>query len=223
MKAYLKCRVLFVLAIMLTTVLGLSAMAELSLDDQTIMVSRTEALTALMTECAGDETYIKLYLGANSDARETVRRISQADWSAHTNGTVYVLKDGAIEAYVTASGLSMSDFSPAVAEKVRQSVVGSIPTAIVGSSGASYIAAVSVLRTGTVFVADDGFPDYAIVFLRYNADYGVMCSFVKGEDNAVSASLIPVPADSESRLKQVMGLTGLFKRHDRLYDEYPVQ
>ncbi len=198
------------------------ALAELSADDRAVMLDRTEALTALMAECAADDGYTKLYLGSNSEARNAIGKIASADWDEYRGGTIYLLKEGAIGAFLAASGVSLEDFSPAVAEKVRQSVAGSIPMAAVSSSGAAYTAAVSVLRTGTVFAADDDFPENAIVFLKYNADYGVLCSFVKGEDNAVSASLIPVPADSESKLKRVMGLTGLIVRHDRLYEAYPV-
>ena len=198
-----------------------AALSELAADDQNCMVRQTKALTLLMAECAGSEAYGRLYLAADS-ARQTVRKISEADWSEHTGGTVYVLKEGAIEAYLSAAGVSLDDFSPAVAAKIRQSVAGSVPAAALSSAGSAYAAAASALRTGTVFTADDGFPDQAIVFLSYSDDFGVLCSFVRGQDNAVSASLIPVPAGIESRLKRVMGLAGMFARQDRLFEEYPV-
>ena len=43
---------------------------------------------------------------------------------------------------------------------------------------------------------------------------------LKGEDNTVSASLVPADANCESRLKQVMSLSGFFADPASLYEEY---
>ena len=197
------------------------ASAELSEGNRAVMLDRTQALTAVMAEAAGSEAYIKLYMGGSSEVREVIRKIASADWSNCSGGTAYVVKEKALEAFVSASGVSLDQFSASLRQKVTQSVAGSIPTAAAaGTAGTSFVAAMSVLRSGAVFLADEAFPEYAVVFLRYNADYGVLCSFVKGEDNTVSASLVPADANCESRLKQVMSLSGFFADPGRLYEEY---
>ena len=199
---------------------ALPASAELSEDVKTVLLERTEALTALMAEAADSEAYVKLYVGENSRVLETIRKIGSADWEQRGKGTAYVLGGGAIEAFVSASGVRLDDLSESLQAKVRQAVAGSIPMAAVSPAGDAFVAAASVLRTGTVFVAEETFPEYALVFLTYSGDYGVLCSFVRGEGGAVSASLVPVPADCESRLKQVMGFRGLLGRTKSLYEEY---
>ncbi len=197
------------------------ASAELSEGNRAVMLERTQALTAVMAEAAGSEAYIKIYMGGSSEVRDVIRKIASADWSNCGGGTVYVLKEKALEAFVSASGVSLDQFSASLRQKVMQSVAGSIPTAAAaGTAGTSFVAAMSVRRSGAVFLADEAFPEYAVVFLRYNADYGVLCSFVKGEDNTVSASLVPADANCESRLKQVMSLSGFFVDPGRLYEEY---
>ena len=198
------------------------AVAELSADDRAVMLEQTETLAALMAECAADAGYTKLYLGSNAEARDLVRKIGTADWDGHHGGTVYLLKEGAIEAFLSASGVSLSDFSPAVADKVRQAVAGSIPAAVAGQAGSAFTAAVSVLRTGSVFQAEASFPEYALVILNYSKNYSALCSFVKNAENIVSASLIPVPANSESMLKRVMGLRNRFTKTDSFFEEYQI-
>ena len=84
------------------------------------MREQAEALTALMAECAGDEAYVRLYLGSNGEAKALIDKIAKAAWNQYSEGTVYVLKEGAIEAFLSASGVSLKDFSPDVADKVRQ-------------------------------------------------------------------------------------------------------
>lgn len=199
---------------------ALPASAELSEDVKAVLLERTEALTALMAEAADSEAYVKLYVGENSRVLETIRKIGSADWEQRGKGTAYVLGGGAIEAFVSASGVKLDDFSDSLQAKVRQAVAGSIPMAAVSPSGDAFIAAAAALRSGTVFVADEPFPEYVLVFLAYSGDYGVLCSFVRGEGGAVSASLVPVPADCESRLRQVMGFGGLLGKTESLYEEY---
>ena len=199
---------------------ALPASAELSEDVKAVLLERTEALTALMAEAADSEAYVKLYVGENSQVLETIRKIGSADWEQRGKGTAYVLGGGAIEAFVSASGVKLDDFSDSLQAKVRQAVAGSIPMAAVSPAGDAFIAAAAALRSGTVFVADEPFPEYVLVFLAYSGDYGVLCSFVRGEGGAVSASLVPVPADCESRLRQVMGFGGLLGKTESLYEEY---
>ena len=210
-------------ALILSVCLSFAACAELSDDARSVLLEQTEALTALMAECAADEAYVKLYLGSNSEVQTLIDKIGKADWDGSPEGMVYVLKDGAVEAFLSLSGTSLKDFSPAVADKVRQSIGASIPSAVAAQSGTVFIAATSVLRTGSAFLADAGFPASAIVFLTYGHDYGVLCSFAKNAENIVSASLIPVPADAEMMLKRVMGLRNLLSKGDSLYEEYPIK
>ena len=216
-------RLAIALVLILCAVWAFPCSAELAAGDRAMMLEQTAGLTALMAECAGIDAYAKLYVAGNSGVMEVIRKIARADWGEYRGGTVYVLKDGAIEAFLSAAGLSLADFPPAPAAKVRQTIVSSIPSAVAGQSGSDFLAAASTLRTGTVFRADVGFPEFALVFLQYNADYAVLCSFVRSGEDLVSASLVPVPADSEAMLKRVMGLKLLFGGHDSLYDEYSLR
>ena len=204
--------------------LCLPASAELDPEAEALMLEKTHALTALMVESAGNENYLKLYLGSgNDDVADTIRTIVASGWEKPEDGKVFVLREGAVDTFLSASRLSLKDFPESLRERVSQAVVGSMPQAVVNQTGIDLMAAVTVLRTGEVFLADDDFPGGAIVYLRYNPDYAVLCSFVKNAENIVSASLVPAPADCESMLKRVMGMTSLFVRFDQLYDEYPVQ
>ena len=220
----MKRRCLFLLMLGLVLTVCLTASAELDADTEALLLQKTRALAAQMAEVAGNESYLKLYLGrGNDDVADTIRRIAASGWEKDEGGTIFILREDAVDAYLSASLLSLEDFPESLRERIRQSVTASMPQAVVNQVGADLMRAVSVLRTGEVFMAYAGFPEGAIVYLRYNPDYAVLCSFVKNSENIVSASLVPAPADSENMLKRVMGLTSLFVRFDRLYDEHPVQ
>ncbi len=210
------------LIICLLLVLPLSARAELGADTRGAMLAHTDALAALMGHCAASDAYRKLY-STNSELDSMFLEITQVNWEAPTGGTAYVLKPGAIETFLSASGLSLADFPQDVADKVRQSVVGSIPSAVVSQYSAMHAAMSAILRTGDMFVADDAFPDYALVFMHYNGAYAAVCAFVKNADGIVSASLIPVPDGCEDRLKAVMGVRTLFGSTDRMYEAYALE
>ncbi len=209
--------------LLLCAMAALPASAELSPESRAVLLDRTEALTAQMLEAANSDAYMRLYLGDNDQVRGVIRQVAGAGWTRRTGGTIYVLKDGAIEAFLNASNVSLSSFPESIAVRIRQSVIGSIPNALNNAQGVSFMAATSVLRTGTVFLADEAFPEYALVCLSYNRSYGVLCSFVKGEDNVVSASLVPIVSGSDSSLKSILGLRSIFGGHSHLYEDYPVQ
>lgn len=194
------------------------ALADLDPGARDLMAEKTDALAALMAECANDETYMRLMTGSNQAMAQLARKIGCSGWDHRMSGTIYVLKDGAIDAFLSANGMSLKDFSPRVADKLRQTVIGSIPQGIIGAVGVDFVAAASVLRSGTVFLADEAFPDYALVYMRYNLSYDAACTFVKGEDNVVSASLVPVPAGQENALKAMMGIKSLLTSVPGLYE-----
>ena len=198
------------------------ALADLRMSDYTLMIGKTQALTALMVECARSQAYVSLYGGSN-DMAAAIGRLGAADWSQARGGTVYVLKNGAVESYLAASGVRLSDFPEAVAEKVRQAVPGSIPMALAAQSGNEAVAVASSLRTGDAFTADALFPEYALLLLRYNDQYDVMAVFVKNQANIVSVSVIPLYTVDSARLKQIIGAASLLSGTDGFYDEYPVQ
>ena len=121
---------LFSILLVMCHLLPCMSMAELSADAKAVLLEHTEAMTVLMAECANTDAYAKLYVEPGSEAAALLQKIAKADWSKSRGGTVYVLKDGAIEAFLNASGLSLKDFPDAPADKVRQAVAGSIPTAV---------------------------------------------------------------------------------------------
>ncbi len=208
------------LLLVMCMLLPYTTLAELSEDNRAILLERTEALTALMAEAAGSETYLRLYLGrGNDDVADTVRRIAASGWDQPVEGTVFVLRDGAIEAYLSALQLSMGEFPEDLRERVRQSVTNSMPQAVVNQAGPELMAATSVLRTGEAFLADDSFPEGALVYLRYNPDYAVLCAYVKNAENIVTASLVPAPADCLKAMRRIM--TGAMAALN-LYEEYPL-
>ena len=196
-------------------------LAELSEDVKTVLLERTEALTALMVESASNESYLRLYLGQeNDDMADTIRTIVASGWEKPEDGKVFVLREGAVDTFLSASRLSLEDFPDSLHERIRQDVAGFMPQAVVNQAGIELMRAVTVLRTGEVFLADDGFPGCVMVYLRYNPNYAVLCSYVKNADEIVSASLVPVPADCEDQMKQVLSLNGLFGDLGSLYEEY---
>ena len=197
------------------------ALAELSEDVKAVLLERTEALTALMVESASNESYLMLYLGQeNDDMADTIRTIVASGWEKPEDGKVFVLREGAVDTFLSASRLSPEDFPDSLHERIRQDVAGFMPQAVVNQAGIELMRAVTVLRTGEVFLADEGFPDGVMVYLRYNPNYAVLCSYVKNADEIVSASLVPVPADCEDQMKQVLSLNGLFGDLGSLYEEY---
>ena len=211
-----------ILTVCLIVFVLLSGLAAAEPDDgaKALMAEKAEELTALLAACANSDSYIRLYTSGNTDLIETIRKIGEADWSARQSGTVFELKEGAIDVYLRASGMSLSDFDGAVAAKVRQGVLASFPQALVAQYDVSVLSAASVLRCGTVFIADDAFPEAALVLLHYNDSYDTICSFVKAEGNIVSASLLPVPAGSEEHLRQIMSVYSFLPI--KVYDEYPL-
>ena len=218
MKHIRRWTAVLLLACALTALLPGAASAELDPGARDLMAAKTDALAALMAECANDETYMRLMTGMNQAMAELARKIGRSGWDHRMSGTVYVLKDGAIDAFLSANGMSLKDFSPRVADKLRQSVIGSIPQGIIGTVGVDYVAAAAALRTGTMFLADEAFPDYALVYMRYNLSYDAACTFVKGEDNVVSASLVPMPAGQENALKAMLGIRPLLTNVPGLYE-----
>ena len=210
----LVCLIVFVL------LCGLAS-AETDAGAKALMADKSGELTALMAACAESDSYIRLYTSGNTELAETIRKIGGAGWSVRRSGTVFELKEGAIDVYLRASGLSLNNFDGAVAEKVRQGVLVSFPQALVAQYDISALSVASVLRCGTVFIADDAFPEAALVLLRYNDSYDTICSFVKTEGNIVSASLLPVPAGSEEHLRQIMSMYSYLP--NKVYEEYPIE
>ncbi len=212
-----KRRILILLAV-LTLLCPRCALAALRDDTLALIREKTELLTWLMAQCAQSDAYLTLYAGNNDSLKGTVRALGGQDWSALREGRVYLLKEGVIDRYLNASGVSLGDFPPAVRDRVSQAVIGSIPTAVLNQEGTQTLAAAMLLRTGDVFLADEAFPRYALVCAACNDDWWVMCTFVKSEDNIVSASLLPVPAKSVNMLTRIIGLSG----SRSLYEEYPL-
>jgi len=214
-------RILPVLIVLMLTVC--TACAELRPDIKETVLERTEALTGMMADAARSDAYVRLYLGNNEPVLKVIRQIAAADWQRHGQGTVFIVKTGAVNAYLNASGVSLNDFPESIRERVRRSVASSMPSAVISAESVDFAAAASVLRTGTTFLADGDFPSCAVVFLKYNDLYGVLCAFVKGENDTVSASLIPAPANAEDRFRQMIGLGGLGLMLTDAFEAYPLE
>ena len=77
----MKRRCLFLLMLGLVLTVCLTASAELDADTEALLLQKTRALAAQMAEVAGNESYLKLYLGrGNDDVADTIRRIAASGW-----------------------------------------------------------------------------------------------------------------------------------------------
>lgn len=142
-------------------------------------------VVATMDEMAGSDEYINFYTGSK-DMAEIVKEIGKGDHSAPVAVYKITIDKEAIEAWDMLGGLS--GLSEELKTAMRQKAFGAaLITQINAQSGATTLAATSICTAGKTFVSSEGDGDAIYLYVYENACPAAV-SFVKGEDNSVSAS-----------------------------------
>ena len=140
---------------------------------------------ATMEEMADSDEYINFYT-ASKDMAEIVKKIRKGDHSAPVAVYKITIAKEAIEAWDMLSGLD--GLSENLKTAMRQKAFGAaLITQINAQNGATTLAATTICTAGKTFVSTEGDGD-AIYLYVYENTCPAAVSFVRGEDNTVSAS-----------------------------------
>ena len=142
-------------------------------------------VVAAMDEMAASDEYINFYTGSKEMA-EIVKDIGKGDHSAPIAVYKITIDKKAIEAWDMLGGLE--GLSETLKTAMRQKAFGAaLITQINAQNGASTLAATTICTAGKTFVSSEGDGDAIYLYVYENACPAAV-SFVKGEDNSVSAS-----------------------------------
>jgi len=142
-------------------------------------------VVATMDEMAGSDEYINFYTGSK-DMTEIVKEISKGDHSAPVAVYKITIDKEAMEAWDMLSGLE--GLSENLKTAMRQKAFGAaLITQINAQNGATTLAATTICTAGKTFVSSEGDGDAIYLYVYENACPAAV-SFVRGEDNSVSAS-----------------------------------
>jgi len=142
-------------------------------------------VVATMDEMAGSDEYINFYTGSK-DMAEIVKEIGKGDHSTPVAVYKITIDKEAIEAWDMLGGLE--GLSENLKTAMRQKAFGAaLITQINAQNGASTLAATTICSAGKTFVSSEGDGDAIYLYVYENACPAAV-SFVKGEDNSVSAS-----------------------------------
>jgi len=142
-------------------------------------------IVATMDEMAGSDEYINFYSGSK-DMAEIVKEISKGDHSAPVAVYKITIDKEAMEAWDMLSGLE--GLSENLKTAMRQKAFGAaLITQINAQNGATTLAATTICTAGKTFVSSEGDGDAIYLYVYENACPAAV-SFVRGEDNSVSAS-----------------------------------
>ena len=140
---------------------------------------------ATMDEMADSDEYINFYT-ASKDMAEIVKKIRKGDHSAPVAVYKITIAKEAIEAWDMLSGLD--GLSENLKTAMRQKAFGAaLITQINAQNGATTLAATTSCTAGKTFVSTEGDGDAIYLYVYENACPAAV-SFVRGEDNTVSAS-----------------------------------
>ena len=140
---------------------------------------------ATMDEMADSDEYINFYT-ASKDMAEIVKKIRKGDHSAPVAVYKITIAKEAIEAWDMLSGLD--GLSENLKTAMRQKSFGAaLITQINAQNGATTLAATTICTAGKTFVSTEGDGDAIYLYVYENACPAAV-SFVRGEDNTVSAS-----------------------------------
>lgn len=167
-------------------------------------------VVATMDEMAGSDEYINFYTGSKEMA-EIVKDIGKGDHSAPVAVYKITIDKEAIEAWDMLGGLE--GLSENLKTAMRQKAFGAaLITQINAQNGASTLAATTICTAGKTFVSAEGDGDAIYLYVYENACPAAV-SFVRGEDNSVSASGTFIlndgfDASSHESLEAFFGETG---------------
>ena len=138
-----------------------------------------------MDEMADSDEYINFYSG-NKEMAEIVKGIGKGDHSAPVAVYKITVDEKAMEAWDMLSGLE--GLSENLKTAMRQKAFGAaLITQINAQNGATTLAATTICTAGKTFVSTEGDGDAIYLYVYENACPAAV-SFVRGEDNSVSAS-----------------------------------
>ena len=142
-------------------------------------------VVATMDEMAGSDEYISFYSGSK-DMAEIVKGISKGDHSAPVAVYKITIEEDAMGAWDLLSGLE--GLSENLKTAIRQKAFGAaLITQINAQNGATTLAATTMCTAGKTFVSTEEDGDAIYLYVYENACPAAV-SFVRGEDNSVSAS-----------------------------------
>jgi len=142
-------------------------------------------VVATMDEMADSDEYISFYSG-NKEMAEIVKEIGKGDHSAPVAVYKITIDKEAIEAWDMLGGLD--GLSENLKTAMRQKAFGAaLITQINAQNGATTLAATTICTAGKTFVSTEGDGDTIYLYVYENACPAAV-SFVRGEDNSVSAS-----------------------------------
>lgn len=142
-------------------------------------------VVATMDEMASSERYVNFYTGSNEMA-EIVKDISEGDHSKPVAVYKITVDKNAVEAWDILGGLE--GLSENLKTAMRRKAFGAaLITQINAQSGATTLAATTICTAGKTFVSSEGEGDMIYLYVYENACPAAV-SFVRGEDNSVSAS-----------------------------------
>ena len=142
-------------------------------------------VVATMDEMADSDEYISFYSG-NKEMAEIVKEIGKGDHSTPVAVYKITVDEKAMEAWDMLSGLE--GLSENLKTAMRQKAFGAaLITQINAQNGATTLAATTICAAGKTFVSTEGDGDAIYLYVYENACPAAV-SFVRGEDNSVSAS-----------------------------------
>ena len=142
-------------------------------------------VVASMDEMAGSEKYVNFYTGSK-EMTEIVKNIGEGDHSKPVAVYKITVDKNAMEAWDILSGLE--GLSENLKTAMRQKAFGAaLITQINAQSGATTLAATTICTAGKTFVSTEEDGDVIYLYVYENACPAAV-SFVRGEDNSVSAS-----------------------------------
>ncbi len=218
-------RLLFVFLVI--CLLPCMALAELSGETKALLVEKTEELTELMLLKGRSTAYLQWFGvdGSDSALQSRIDEIVSSDWNTVSGGTIFVLKEGAVDAVLSMWDMSLNDFPPLIIDAIRNESVNMLADIVINHYCVNYqderfLDAAKVLISETAFAVDEVFPGLCIVLLHSAHNYDTICTFIRTGDAAFAIAM-PIPTGREDILKQAMGKSFLMLNTSRLYEEYP--
>lgn len=142
-------------------------------------------VVASMDEMASSEKYVNFYTGS-AEMAEIVKDISKGDHSKPVAVYKITVDKNAMEAWDILGGLE--GLSENLKTAMRQKAFGAaLITPINAQNGSATLAATTICTAGKTFVSSEGDGDAIYLYVYENACPAAV-SFVRGEDNSVSAS-----------------------------------
>jgi len=142
-------------------------------------------VVASMDEMASSEKYVNFYTGS-AEMAEIVKDISKGDHSKPDAVYKITVDKNAMEAWDILGGLE--GLSENLKTAMRQKAFGAaLITQINAQNGSATLAATTICTAGKTFVSSEGDGDAIYLYVYENACPAAV-SFVRGEDNSVSAS-----------------------------------